>query len=284
MRKLLLALGLIGISSVCHAKIDLIDEIAPKNGAFRTLINSTYTYVSTAAFSGNLAGVTPYAQDVFNKIDQLNLGSSTGSYILNQNTLQSGATFYVSSGTVNKQFSYGSLYTSSSSIGGGCVVSPVFGAYRNELKTDWNTGSDCVSPYANQYVTDKLLMAIPESSFRRISAESVATGNKSYLELGARAYQDGGFSHYYSPPEYASLCANNDCFKINSASVSITRGSFGYLDIDDTSSSLCSNGNCVSLNASGISFPPIPSLSVGSLSTTGNIASQGINASTITLV
>lgn len=114
MRKVLFALVLIGLSSFAKADpgdvgpVTVINTIRPKvPGAFPVNI-STDVWVSTQSFSKNLSSADYNLQHALNTIDQFTLGGGSltpGStnYIWNSNNLQSGATFYVSSGTVQGQ-------------------------------------------------------------------------------------------------------------------------------------------------------------------------------------
>jgi hypothetical protein len=99
-------------------------------------INGVYPAAVTSAVYPNITGVGAQTQALNMNTHQINgvvsptlgtdaatkayvdsaTGTVAGSAILNQNTLQSGATFYVSSGTVSGQFSAGTILGSGASI------------------------------------------------------------------------------------------------------------------------------------------------------------------------
>ena len=57
----------------------VIDKIAPKNGAFVGIVDSSQTLVNTANFSGNLSGADTTVQGALETIDALAIGGGSGS-------------------------------------------------------------------------------------------------------------------------------------------------------------------------------------------------------------
>lgn len=78
MKKLLLAFLLFpSVSFARNGTVFVIDKIAPKNGAFVGVVDSSQTVVSTFTFSKNLSGADTNVQHALQTIDQLSLSSST---------------------------------------------------------------------------------------------------------------------------------------------------------------------------------------------------------------
>lgn len=83
MKKLFLAFLLLpSISFARNGTVFVIDKIAPKNGAFVGVVDSSQTVVSTSSFSKNLSATDTDVQHALNTIDQMTTGSGGGSSTL----------------------------------------------------------------------------------------------------------------------------------------------------------------------------------------------------------
>ena len=94
MRKLLFAFTILLSPLIAHARngtVTIIDKLAPKNGAFIGIVDSSQTVVSTGSFSKNLNGSDTDLQTTLQTIDQLNVAGNAGASALGITTGTAGA-------------------------------------------------------------------------------------------------------------------------------------------------------------------------------------------------
>lgn len=161
MKKLsLFAIAFLGLSLPAFARVGtvfVIDKIAPKNGGFVGVVDSSQTVTSTSSFNGNLSAADIDVQKALDTLDNLTVSGSVilstftvgaTNFVLVTDVLQSGATFFVSSGSINGPFT---IYKSGKGI---FSFDPSGGA--NSLVLDNRDVTGAYSELSSRYVGSEM--------------------------------------------------------------------------------------------------------------------------------